>query len=57
MKGYGNPESFAFNNLMHLDMASGLPEKRKSEFFKDFGHLNPLTTGCRGNDIDPVFEI
>jgi len=57
VKGYGNPESFAFNNLMHLDMASGLPEKRKSEFFKDFGHLNALTTGCRGNDVYLILKI
>jgi len=33
MKGYGNPESFIANN------SPGLPEKRKTEFLKDFDYL------------------
>ncbi|MDK2989760.1 MAG: hypothetical protein PWR16_1289 [Methanoculleus sp.] len=41
MKGYGNPEPFIFNNFTQLDMTSDLPEKRKSEFFKDFDRLEP----------------
>jgi len=39
VKGYGNPEPFISNNLTHLDMAPDLPEKRKTEFFKDFDRL------------------
>jgi len=39
VKWYGNPESSIFNNFTHLDMTSGLPKKRKSEFFKDFDCL------------------
>lgn len=39
VKGYGNPKSFISNNFTHLDVTSGLPEKRKSKFFKDFDSL------------------
>jgi len=41
VKGYGNPEPFIFNNFTHLDVTSDLPEKRKTEFFKDFDRLKP----------------
>jgi len=34
-----NPESFVSNNFAHLDVTPDLPEKRKSEFFKDFDCL------------------
>jgi hypothetical protein len=39
VKGDGNPESFIANNFTQLDVTSGLPEKRKSEFLKDFDYL------------------
>jgi len=34
-----NLESSAFTDVMHLDMASGLPEKRESRSLKDFDRL------------------
>lgn len=39
VKGNGNPEPFIPNNFAQLDVTSGLPEKRKSEFLKDFDSL------------------
>lgn len=39
VKGYGNPELFIANDLPQLDVTSSLPEKRKTEFFKDFDYL------------------
>lgn len=52
-----NPEPFAFNNFMHPDVTSGLPEKKNPGLSRTLIVSNQLTTGRRGNDIDLAFEI